>query len=139
MEKIYQELVEKAINARRNAYAPYSHFKVGAALLTKEGKVYTGCNIETCTLTPTICAERTTLFKAVSEGEREFKAIAIVGDNEKYDVPTIFASPCGVYRQALAEFCDDDLVVILATKDETQVTTLGELIPQCFREKKFNE
>ena len=94
-----KELIRQALEAREMAYAPYSGFKVGAALLTKEGRVYKGCNIENAGYTPTNCAERTAFFKAVSEGEREFSAIAIVGG--KGDLPTDYAYPCGVCRQVM--------------------------------------
>ncbi len=101
-----EKLINEAIIAMRKAYAPYSGFFVGAALLTKEGKVYTGCNIENAAFTPTICAERTAFAKAVSEGENAFSAIAIVGGKEGKMVGTF--PPCGVCRQVMAEFCDPD-------------------------------
>ena len=122
-------LIEQAIAARDNAYTPYSHFKVGAALLGRSGRVYTGCNVENAGYTPTNCAERTALFKAVSEGEREFEAIAIVGsmEGEKNELVT---GPCGVCRQALYEFGGDGLVVLMAKSPEDYVErTLGELLP----------
>ena len=122
-------LIEQAIAARENAYTPYSHFKVGAALLGRSGRVYTGCNVENAGYTPTNCAERTALFKAVSEGEREFEAIAIVGsmEGEKNELVT---GPCGVCRQALYEFGGDGLVVLMAKSPEDYVErTLGELLP----------
>ena len=93
-------LIKEAMEAKKMAYAPYSHFRVGAALLTKSGKVYRGCNIENAAFTPTNCAERTAFFKALSEGEKEFQAIAINGDADDY----LF--PCGVCRQVMVEFCD---------------------------------
>ena len=114
------------------AYAPYSGFKVGAALLTKEGKVYQGCNIENAAYTPSNCAERTAIFKAVSEGEREFAAIAIVGsmEGESNTLPT---GPCGVCRQVMAEFCSLDMPVIIAKSPADYITmTLGELLPLSF-------
>ena len=122
-------LIEQAIAARENAYTPYSHFKVGAALLGRSGRVYTGCNVENAGYTPTNCAERTALFKAVSEGEREFEAIALVGsmEGEKNELVT---GPCGVCRQALYEFGGDGLVVLMAKSPEDYVErTLGELLP----------
>lgn len=100
-------LLVMASVTRHSAYAPYSHFKVGAALLTERGKIYTGCNIENAAYTPSNCAERTAFFKAVSDGERNFRAIAIVGGKEgekDYD----FCSPCGVCRQVMMEFCDPE-------------------------------
>ncbi len=128
----YKELVRIAIAARENAYTPYSHFKVGAALLARDGRVFTGCNIECASYSPTNCAERTALFKAVSEGVREFSALAVLGWKEG-EVCTEFASPCGVCRQMLYEFCGPDLPVIMAkNEEEMQVMTLGELLPMGF-------
>lgn len=125
-------LIEQAIEARSLAYTPYSHFQVGAALLTKQGKVYKGCNIENAAYTPSNCAERTAIFKAVSEGEREFAAIAIVGsmEGESNTLPT---GPCGVCRQVMAEFCSLDMPVIIAKSPADYITmTLGELLPLSF-------
>lgn len=125
-------LIEQAIEARSHAYTPYSHFQVGAALLTKQGKVYKGCNIENAAYTPSNCAERTAIFKAVSEGEREFAAIAIVGsmEGESNTLPT---GPCGVCRQVMAEFCSLDMPVIIAKSPTDYITmTLGELLPLSF-------
>jgi len=127
-----QELIRAAFAARKFAYTPYSRFQVGAALLTKQGKVYTGCNIENAGYTPTNCAERTALFKAVSEGERAFSAIAVVGSMEG-TVNTLVTGPCGVCRQALYEFGGPALTVIMArTEEDYIVTTLGELLPYGF-------
>ena len=125
-----KELIELAIKAREMAYAPYSNHKVGAALVGKSGKVYTGCNVENAAYSPTNCAERTALFKAVSEGERDFSAIAIVGgigDNlsEK-------CAPCGVCRQVLSEFCDPEFRIIMGTPEHIIVSTLGEILPHSF-------
>lgn len=130
MQKIdREELIRLAFEAREKAYTPYSHFKVGAALLAKSGKIYTGCNIENAGYTPTNCAERTALFKAVSEGERQFDAIAIVGSMEG-KTNEIMTGPCGVCRQALYEFGGDDLLVIMAKSKEDYIErTLGELLP----------
>ena len=126
------ELIRAAFKARSFAYTPYSHFKVGAALLAKNGMVYTGCNIENAGYTPTNCAERTALFKAVSEGVREFDAIAIVGSRQG-EINTLVTGPCGVCRQALYEFGGDALTVIMAkTEDDYIVTTLGALLPYGF-------
>ncbi len=122
--------MQVAISAREMAYAPYSGFRVGAALLGKSGKVYTGCNVENAGYSPTNCAERTALFKAVSEGEREFLAIAIVGG--KYETIADFCAPCGVCRQALAEFCDEDFRVILGTPEKMQAISFGDLLPYAF-------
>lgn len=128
-----QELIGKAVKAKENAYVPYSHFRVGAALLTESGRVYTGCNIENVSYGATNCAERTAVFKAVSEGEREFKAIVINGDNGDY------LPPCGICRQVLLEFGKDSMEVILANSTEDyEVTTLGELLPGAFSAKNLN-
>lgn len=127
-----QALIRQAFQARTFAYTPYSHFRVGAALLARNGKVYTGCNIENAGYTPTNCAERTALFKAVSEGERYFTAIAIVGSMEG-EVNRLVTGPCGVCRQALYEFTGPDLTVIMArTEEDYIVTTLGALLPYGF-------
>lgn len=124
------KLLEEAKKARLKAYTPYSNFKVGAALLTKSGKVYLGCNIENATYTPTICAERTAFFKAVSEGEREFEKIAIVGAKDGKDANEMCA-PCGVCRQVMMEFCNPkEFQVILADGENTcRVMNLEELLP----------
>lgn len=124
------ELLEEAKKARLKAYTPYSNFKVGAALLTKSGKVYLGCNIENATYTPTNCAERTAFFKAVSEGEREFEKIAIVGAKDGEDA-NVMCSPCGVCRQVMMEFCNPkEFQIILANGENTcRVMTLEELLP----------
>ena len=132
-----QQLIRAAFAARRFAYTPYSHFKVGAALLAQNGQVFTGCNIESASYSPTNCAERTALFKAVSEGVTEFSAIAIVGSREG-EVNRIVTSPCGVCRQALFEFCGPDLTVIMARSEEDYLeTTLGELLPYGFGPKNL--
>ena len=133
MEKAeIQALIRKAFEGQQFAYTPYSHFRVGAALRARDGRVYTGCNIENAGYTPTNCAERTALFKAVSEGVREFDAIAIVGSRQG-EVNTLVTGPCGVCRQALYEFGGDALTVIMAkTEDDYIVTTLGALLPYGF-------
>lgn len=124
------ELMRLAEDARAYSYTPYSHFAVGAALLTKSGKVYTGCNIENSSYTPTVCAERTAVFKAVSEGEREFAAIAIIGGPAGQKGR--FCAPCGVCRQVLREFCALDFRILLGTTEEVQTFTLGDLLPTSF-------
>ncbi len=124
------ELMRLAEDARAYSYTPYSHFAVGAALLTKSGKVYTGCNIENASYTPTVCAERTAVFKAVSEGEREFAAIAIIGGPAGQKGR--FCAPCGVCRQVLREFCALDFRILLGTTEEVQTFTLGDLLPTSF-------
>ena len=125
-----QELIRIALSARDEAYAPYSGFSVGAALLGKSGRIYTGCNIENAAYTPTNCAERTAVFKAVSEGECEFTAIAVVGGLG--DALSDVCAPCGVCRQVLAEFCESDLRIVMGTPDKIVVSTLGELLPLSF-------
>lgn len=129
----YYQLMVSAQKAREYSYSPYSHFCVGAALLCKNGKVYTGCNIENAAYTPTNCAERTAIFKAVSEGEREFEAIAIVGGREGETAD--FCAPCGVCRQVIAEFCGKDFKIILGSEDNFKVYTLDTLLPFAFTEK----
>ena len=116
------------MEAKEHAYVPYSHFRVGAALLTKSGKVYQGCNIENAGYSPTNCAERTAFFKAVYEGEREFAAIAINGDGDDY------LYPCGVCRQVMMEFCDPETfqIILAVSKDKYDVFTLRELFPLGF-------
>lgn len=123
-------MMHAAQAARENAYAPYSHFRVGAALLTKSGKIYTGCNIENASYTPTICAERTAIFKAVSEGERDFEALAIIGGREGETAE--FCAPCGVCRQVISEFCSKDFKIILGNEEKYEVYTLDSLLPFAF-------
>lgn len=124
-----KELMELAVKARENAYAPYSNYKVGAALLAKSGRVYLGCNVENASYTPTNCAERTAVFKAVSEGEREFCAIAVCGGAGEISES---CTPCGVCRQVLAEFCDGDLRIITGKPEKLSLYTLSELLPESF-------
>lgn len=131
MEKeLIEKLIQTAIKQLEFSYTPYSGFKVGAALLTKGGKIYTGCNIENAAHTPTNCAERTAFFKAVSEGEREFDAICVVGGKD--GVLTEYAAPCGVCRQVMMEFCNPkQFRIILATGTEHyDVFSLEDLLPQ---------
>lgn len=133
-----EELVKKALEMRNFSYTPYSNFNVGAALLTQEGKIYTGCNIENASYTPSNCAERTAFFKAVSEGERNFKAIAIAGG--KKDAKELnYCSPCGVCRQVMMEFCDYDSFDIILVKSENEYKTykLKELLPMGFGPKEL--
>lgn len=126
-----QLLIENAITAMQNAYVPYSGFKVGAALLAKSGKVYLGCNIENAAYSPTNCAERTAFFKAISEGEREFIAIAVVGG--KNGVISGEFPPCGVCRQVMQEFCDPNkFVILLGTITNHQAYKLCDLLPHSF-------
>lgn len=123
------ELVALAIEARENSYSPYSGFKVGAALLTKNGRVYKGCNIENGAFSPTNCAERTAVFSAVSDGEKDFSAIAVVGGAEEINA---FCPPCGVCRQVLSEFCNADFEIHLFNGEEIKTFTLGDLLPEAF-------
>lgn len=130
-----KELVKKAFEAREFSYSPYSNFKVGAALITKSGKIYTGCNIENASFTPTNCAERTAFFKAVSEGEKEFYAIAIVGGIEDVKQDEMkYCYPCGVCRQVMSEFCNiKNFKVILGKSEEDyKEYTLNEMLPFAF-------
>lgn len=125
-----QTLIRAAMLARENAYAPFSGFRVGAALLCVNGAIYTGCNIENSSYSPTLCAERCAMAKAISEGRRDFAAIAIVGSAREHTMP------CGVCRQFLYEFCDEDFPVICAKNESDYIeTTLGELFPRGFRLK----
>ena len=118
------KLIASAAAARERAYAPYSNFKVGAALKGKSGRVYAGCNVENAAYGPSMCAERTAIFKAVSEGEREFEAIAIVTENG--------ASPCGSCRQVMMEFAPDMAVIIADTQGRARSTTVRDLLPDGF-------
>lgn len=129
----YEELIEMAMDARRLAYAPYSRFKVGAALLGSNGIIYMGCNVENASYSATNCAERTAIFSAVAEGQKEFEAIAIVGGKESTS-ELEFCAPCGVCRQALREFCNPkEFEVILARNtNDYKVFTLEELLPMSF-------
>lgn len=129
-----QVLINKAIEARKQAYAPYSKFQVGAAVLTKSDQVYLGCNIENASYGLGNCAERTALFKAISEGEKDIAALAVVGDT---DGPI---SPCGACRQVIAEFCEKDTPIILANlKGDFTVTSISELLPGSFSSKDLNQ
>lgn len=125
--------MSEAQKARQKSYSPYSHFRVGAALLTKSGKIYTGCNIENAAYTPTVCAERTAIFKAVSDGERDFEALAVIGGAEGETAD--FCAPCGVCRQVIAEFCNKDFKIILGNEDKFKAYTLDGLLPFAFTDK----
>lgn len=127
----YEKLMEMAKEAKKMAYTPYSNFNVGAALLTKSGKVYTGCNVEIASFGATNCAERTAIFKAVSEGETEFKAIAITGDSES-------TYPCGICRQVIVEF-GLDIEIVIEEKGKIKVMTIDELLPKSFGNKDLDE
>ncbi|MBQ4116590.1 MAG: cytidine deaminase [Clostridia bacterium] len=118
--------IKEAFEAQKNAYAPYSNFKVGAALLCSDGRVYKGCNIENSSYPVTICAERTAVASAIADGNREFKAIVITGGDD-------YCYPCGMCRQTLAEFADEEFRIVLAkSENETKVYKLGELLPESF-------
>lgn len=126
-EKEREHMLDLAYEAMERAYTPYSHFNVGACLKGESGKYYLGCNVESASYTPTNCAERTAVFKAVSEGERNFSAIAIVCSGKNP------AAPCGVCRQVLREFCRDDMPVVFADNKRNYIeSTLGELLPHSF-------
>ena len=131
----HQELYSLAESARKKAYAPYSHFTVGAALLTKEGKVYLGCNIENAAYGAVNCAERTAFFTAVCEGERDFAAIAIAGGREGQTGDV--CAPCGICRQVMAEFCRADFEVILASGEGVKVYRLDEILPLSFTKENL--
>lgn len=120
----HEDLIAKAMEAREQAYAPYSHFAVGAALLAKSGRVYTGCNVENASYGLSICAERTAVFKAVSEGERDFEALAVVTENG--------VTPCGACRQVLLEFGEDIQVIVADEAGGCRVFGLQELLPEAF-------
>lgn len=126
------QLIAKAIEARRYAYTPYSHYQVGAALLTQDGQIYTGCNVENAGYTPCNCAERTAIFKAVSEGKQKFKKIAVVGG--KAGKILDFCPPCGVCRQVMREFVEEDTFQIIVAKSEEEYEkfTLKQLLPYSF-------
>jgi len=125
----YDKLSQKAIEAKKLAFPPYSNFRVGAALLTEDDKLYLGCNIETSSYSLTICAERTAVFKAISEGERKFKAIAIASDAED------FISPCGACRQVMSDLCGDIDVIMLNSKGEKRIEKMSTLLPYAFSDK----
>ena len=133
MEQIMVEkLIDTAIEQLKFSYTPYSNFKVGAALLAKNGEIYTGCNIENASYTPTNCAERTAFFKAVSEGVRDFQAICIVGGKDGN--LTGYTAPCGVCRQVMMEFCDPKTfqIILAIDKERYEIYTLKELMPLGF-------
>lgn len=133
-----QNLITRAMGMLRMAYVPYSHYHVGAALLTRDGKVYTGCNIENAAYTPSNCAERTAFFKAISEGERDFAAIAVVGGPN--GIPVNYAQPCGVCRQVMMEFCDPETFQIIMAQDPEhyEVHSLKDILPMGFGPLNLN-
>lgn len=132
---VCRELIREATKMMERSYAPYSGFHVGAALLGRDKKIYTGCNIENAAFSPTICAERVAFSKAVSEGTREFTAIAVIGG--KGGIPTDYTAPCGVCRQVMAEFCDPQnfYVIIARAEDDYFLYRFDELLPLGFSPK----
>mgnify|MGYP002582751541 FL=1 len=135
-------LIEKAFEAQKFCYTPYSNFNVGAALLTSDGTIYQGCNIENAAFTPTNCAERTAFFKAISEGQMDFVAIAVVGNKDGIKQGEgDYCAPCAVCRQVMAEFCDLDTFKVIMAKDinDYKEYTLGELLPLAFTGKALDK
>lgn len=135
MKRLTQQEIDRLLDlaeeARDHSYAPYSKYNVGAALLTADGQVYQGCNIENAGFTPTVCAERTAFFKAVYDGHRAFRAIAVIATGEE------MGFPCGVCRQVMAEFCDRDFIIVTANRDRTRVdvSDFETLLPHSFGPK----
>ena len=129
----YETLKEKSVEAKSKALAPYSNFHVGAALMTEDGMIYTGSNIESSSYSLTMCAERTAIFKAISEGERNFKAIAVAGDTDD------FISPCGACRQVISDLCGDIDIIMLNKKNESKIMKASELLPLAFSDKDLNK
>ncbi|MBZ2175726.1 cytidine deaminase [Schnuerera sp. xch1] len=127
-----KKLISEALIAQKKAYVPYSKFRVGAALLTEDDKIFTGCNIEIASYSPTLCAERTAIFKAVSEGYRNIKAIAVVGDSD-------FTYPCGVCRQVIREFGKDAIIIIANSEEDYREYRLDELLPFSFGPENLDE
>lgn len=131
------ELISKALEARKFSYSPYSGFSVGAALLCDDGSVFAGCNIENSSFSPTICAERTAIFKAVSEGKKNFLKIAVVGEDSENETPVNYCPPCGVCRQVMREFCGNDFEIVIAKScDDYKVKKLSELLPESFDKRE---
>ena len=132
--KVIRNLIERAAAQRARSYAPYSHYRVGAALLAGDGTVFTGCNIENAAYAPSLCAERTAFAKAVSEGIRDFDAICIVGGKEEEMFPSGYAVPCGVCRQVMMEFCDPETfrIIVAADPEHYEIFLLKDLIPRGF-------
>ena len=135
-----KELIKIAVAARKNSYSPYSHYQVGAALLATDGQVFPGCNIENAAYTPTNCAERTAFFKAVSVGDRDFTAIAIVGSPEGDEI-TQSSYPCGVCRQVMMEFCNPEVfqVIVARSLEEYEIRTLKDFLPEGFGPANLNQ
>ena len=129
MENLEKELIEKATKVREKAYAPFSNFKVGAAVKTKSGKIFTGCNVESASYGLTVCAERVAIWKAVSEGEKEFTHVAVVADTKE------LTPPCGVCRQIIWEFCGDIPISFANLEGKTETLQMRELLPRAFDTK----
>nr|WP_147532396.1 cytidine deaminase [Bacillus marasmi] len=129
-----KQIIEEAKVAREKAYVPYSKFKVGAALVTADGKIYHGCNIENAAYSVTICAERTALFKALSEGDNKFEKLVVIADTERP------VSPCGACRQVISELCPKDMTVVLTNlKGDVQEITVEDLLPGAFSSEDLND
>lgn len=129
----YKELIRQAKNAQQKAYVPYSNFPVGAALITKTGRIYTGCNIECASYGATNCAERTAIFKAISEGDKDIMAIAVVGAAKEYTFP------CGICRQVIVEYGKDIKIIIAKTEEDYKIFSIEELLPHSFSSKDLKE
>lgn len=136
LDSVYRQLIAKAHEARKRSYCPYSDVAVGAALLTASGKIFLGANIENASFTPTICAERVAFFKAISSGETNFVAIAVVGA-KKDEEPSAEFPPCGVCRQVMSEFCDDDFVILLGTREDYSIIPFNDILPHRFTKDNF--
>lgn len=134
-QKQKEVLVARAKEARSKSYCPYSGFAVGAALLTEDGRIYTGANIESASYSPTVCAERVAFFGAIHDGARGFSAIAVVGGEADKEISS-FCSPCGVCRQVMSEFCRDDFLVILSDGNQIMEITMKDLLPARFALKE---
>lgn len=132
---MYQKLMQQALIASKNSHSPYSNFKVGCALLTKTGKIFLGCNIENASFSATCCAERVAFFKAISEGETNFQALALVGGkNGVFSEPCI---PCGVCRQVMSEFCNPNFELVIGTPENFKIYKLKDLFPLAFSKKNL--
>ncbi len=129
MKKEYKKLIKEAEKARKRAYTPYSKFQVGAAVLSVDGKIFTGCNIENASFGLAVCAERVAIFKAISEGSTKFEAIAVIGDTDKP------CSPCGACRQVISEFGKDIFLIMANLKGDVKVKKINELLPEAFSKK----
>lgn len=131
-----KNLIEKALDAQMFSYAPYSQFQVGAALLSSDGRIFTGCNIENIAFSPTICAERTAFFNAISQGVKDFTAIALVG-NKKDATVGEYCTPCGVCLQVMSEFCNADTfeIILIKSKEDTKRYLLRDMLPFAFQTK----